>query len=91
MTPDDFKPAGHWRQGTRGPTRDDRRPIFRIEHPKDPAFHAEVTLNPPSWMWSAGGRIGAHAHGYETRKRKAMWQAIQALKTAHERCQPAQP
>jgi hypothetical protein len=87
MNPDDFQPAGHWRQRTRGPTRDDRRPIFRINHPTDHAFYAEVTLSPPSWRWTVNGRVAMHNYGYAKRKRQAMWQAINALRATHDACQ----
>lgn len=83
MTPDDFKLAGHWCQATRG-NRDGRRPIYKLTHPQDPAFYAQVTLNPPVWAWSIHGRVGGTS-GYNTRKRHAMWDAINALTEYHRR------
>ena len=77
MTPDDFKLTSHWHQGVRG-DRDGRRPIYTLAHPEDPAFGATVKLNPPVWSWSTHGRVGGN-HGYNTRKRHAMWDAIKAL------------
>lgn len=87
MTPADFQPAGHWHQRTRGPTRDDRRPIWKLTHPDDPAFHATLTTDGRLWKWSVNGRIGMHNYGYDKRKRPAMHAAIQSLKETHQRCQ----
>lgn len=87
MKPSDFQPDGYWRQRTRGPTRDDRRPIWRINHPDDNAFYALVTLSPPSWRWEVYGRCGMHKHGYNKRKLPAMHEAIQALDQIKRICQ----
>ena len=79
MKPEDFQPAGYTSTG--------HRPIFRITHPEDPAFYAEVTLSPPSWRWSVHGRVGMHNFGYAKRKRPAMHAALQSLIDTHAACQ----
>ena len=90
MTPDDFKPTDHSKYvaiGARPPYPPGED--FTISHPKDPAFKARVSRLCDRWIWSANGRVGTHARGYEPRKRKSMLQAIHALQAAYERCQPS--
>jgi len=71
MTPNDFHPVDYWNQSA--------RPIYKLTHPDDPVFGAEVHLSPPGfWRWRAHGRF-CREYGEEPRKRRAMWAAIHAL------------